>query len=94
MISRLTIGGCYITQSRESLISLSDPPYYHSISRCVCRAFLCGKDRFSGQSFEHRRQWVVERIRYLTDVFSIEVGGYASSPHSLSHCFIHKYKGD
>ncbi|MCP4254170.1 MAG: transposase [Candidatus Scalindua sp.] len=66
-----------MTQSRESLISLSDTPYYHCISRCVRRAFLCGEDRFSGQSFEHRRQWVVERIRYLTDVFSIEVGAYA-----------------
>ncbi|MCP4324753.1 MAG: transposase [Psychromonas sp.] len=65
-----------MTQSRESLISLSDTPYYHCISRCVRRAFLCGEDRFSGQSFEHRRLWVVERIRYLTYVFSIEVGAY------------------
>ena len=53
-------------QSRDSLISLSVPPYYHCISRCVRRAFLCGEDRYSGQSFEHRRQWMVERIRYLT----------------------------
>ena len=66
-----------MTQSRDSLISLSDTPYYHCISRCVRRAFLCGDDRYSGQSFEHRRQWMVERIRYLTDVFSIEVGAYA-----------------
>ena len=66
-----------MTQSRESLISLSDTPYYHCISRCVRRAFLCGDDRYTGQSFEHRRQWVIERIRYLTDVFSIEVGAYA-----------------
>jgi hypothetical protein len=65
-----------MTQSRESLISLSDTPYYHCISRCVRRAFLCGDDRYSGQSFEHRRQWVVDRIRYLTDVFSIEVAAY------------------
>ena len=66
-----------MTQSRESLISLSDTPYYHCISRCVRRAFLCGDDRYSGQSFEYRRQWVIDRIRYLTDIFSIEVGAYA-----------------
>jgi len=66
-----------MTQSRDSLISLIDTPYYHCISRCVRRAFLCGEDKFSGQSFEHRRQWVVERIRFLTDVFPIEVCAYS-----------------
>jgi len=66
-----------MTQSRQSQVSLSDTPYYHCISRCVRRAFLCGDDRYSGQSFEHRRQWVIDRIRYLTDIFSIEVGAYA-----------------
>ncbi|MCP4325362.1 MAG: hypothetical protein GY787_26655 [Alteromonadales bacterium] len=65
-----------MAQSRESLISLSDTPYYHCISRCVRRAFLCGEDRYSGQSFEHRKQWVDDCIRNLTDVFSIEVGAY------------------
>ena len=66
-----------MTQSRDSLISLSDTPYYHCISRCVRRAFLCGNDRYTGQSFEHRRKWMIDRVRYLTDVFSIEVGAYA-----------------
>ena len=66
-----------MTQSRDSLISLSDTPHYHCISRCVRRAFLCGDDRYTGQSFEHRRQWMIDRIRDLTDVFAIEVCAYA-----------------
>jgi len=66
-----------MTQSRDSLISLIDTLYYHCISRCVRRAFLCGEDKFSGQSFGHRRQWIVERIRFLTDVFPIEVCAYS-----------------
>ncbi|MCP4324446.1 MAG: transposase [Psychromonas sp.] len=66
-----------MTQSRDSLISLVDTPYYHCISRCVRRAFLCGEDRYTGQSFEHRRQWVIDRVKYLTDVFPIEVCAYA-----------------
>jgi len=74
--SWLIIGGT-MTQSRDSLISLSDTLYYHCISRCVRRAFLCGEDKFSGRSFEHRREWLIDRIRYLTDVFSIEVCAYS-----------------
>jgi len=66
-----------MTQSRDSLISLSDTLYYHCISRCVRRAFLCGEDKYSGKSFEHRRQWIIERIRFLTDVFPIEVCAYS-----------------
>ena len=66
-----------MTQSRETQISLQDTRYYHCISRCVRRAFLCGKDEYSGQSFEHRRQWVVDRIRQLSTVFAIDVAAYA-----------------
>ena len=54
-----------MTQSRQSQVSLSDTPYYHCISRCVRRAYLCGEDKYTEKSFEHRRQWVVERMHYL-----------------------------
>ncbi len=66
-----------MTQSRSSLISLADTPYYHCISRCVRRAFLCGEDNYTGQSFEHRRQWMIERIRFLADIFAIDICAYA-----------------
>ena len=44
-----------MTRPRSSLISLADTPWYHVVNRCVRRAFLCGRDAVSGQSFEHRR---------------------------------------
>ncbi|MFI0412735.1 MAG: transposase [Candidatus Thiodiazotropha sp.] len=54
-----------MTRARETLISLEATPYYHCISRCVRRAWLCGEDPYTGQSFEHRRQWVLDRLREL-----------------------------
>mgnify|MGYP005848657237 CR=1 FL=1 len=62
---------------REQQISLSDTPYYHIVSRCVRRTFLCGVDRQTGQSYEHRRQWIEDRIRLLSSLFAIDLCAYA-----------------
>lgn len=62
---------------RKHLISLSDTPYYHCISRCVRRAFLCGKDKQSGKSYEHRRLWVERRLLFLAEVLCVDVCAYA-----------------
>ncbi len=62
---------------RATQISLDDTPYYHCVSRCVRRAFLCGEDHHSGKSFEHRRNWVEERLLGLTASFAIDLCAYA-----------------
>ena len=64
-------------QPRKSQISLIDTPYYHCVSRCVRRSFLCGVDKYSGQSYEHRRGWVEERLLFLATVFAIDICAYA-----------------
>ena len=58
---------------RSELIDPDNAGYYHLMSRCVRRAFLCGTDHYSGQCFEHRRQWIVDRIRLLSSLFAIDV---------------------
>ncbi|MCG8316638.1 MAG: transposase [Pseudomonadales bacterium] len=66
-----------MTQPRSNLISLEDTPYYHCVSRCVRRAFLCGDDFYSGQSYEHRREWITSRLGVLANMFCIEICAYA-----------------
>ncbi len=66
-----------MARARNGLIDLSATPYYHVISRCVRRAFLCGEDSYTGKSYHHRRQWVLDRIKLLSSVFAIDIAAYA-----------------
>ncbi len=66
-----------MAKPRSSQIDLATTPYYHIVSRCVRRAFLCGKDKYTGQNFDHRRNWLVDRIKLLSSVFSIDIAAYA-----------------
>ena len=66
-----------MTQARSTQVDLSATPYYHCIARCVRRAFLCGQDDFSGRNYEHRREWVVERLKALSETFAIQILSFA-----------------
>ena len=62
---------------RKQQISLDATPYYHCVSRCVRRAFLCGTDTTTGQSYEHRRGWLEEKLLILPQTFAIDIAAYA-----------------
>jgi hypothetical protein len=61
-----------VPRSRKSQVSLIDTLYYHCVTRCVRRSFLCGVDNYSVQSYEHRRGWVEDRLLFLASIFAID----------------------
>ena len=62
---------------RKAQVSLEATPYYHCVSRCVRRAFLCGIDAHTGQRYERRRDWIEARLQELAGVFAIDLCAYA-----------------
>jgi REP element-mobilizing transposase RayT len=66
-----------MTRPRKELVSIDATPYYHIVSRCVRRTFLCGYDNTTQTSYEHRRQWLEERIRLLSSLFAVDLCAYA-----------------
>ena len=76
-----------MTNARSEIYDPQEVGVYHCVSRCVRRAFLCGKDSVSDKSFEHRRLWIKERLTFLAEVFAIEIISYAVMSNHL-HCLI------
>ncbi|HCK92413.1 MAG TPA: transposase [Gammaproteobacteria bacterium] len=63
--------------ARKDIVNLDLCQYYHCISRCVRRAFLCGQDNQTGRSFNHRKQWLVDLMHEMAEVFAIQICAYA-----------------
>ena len=68
-----------MTVARKLLVDLEVSRYYHCISRCVRRAFLCG------EGFEHRKKWIEERLELLAGNFAVSVCGFSIMDNHL-HC--------
>ncbi|MBC8355695.1 MAG: hypothetical protein H8E66_27265 [Planctomycetes bacterium] len=58
--------------ARGEYLVPSEVQVVHAVQRCVRRAFLCGNDVVTGKSFEHRRQWIRDRMEFLASVFAID----------------------
>lgn len=80
---------------RKEQVSLEATPYYHCVSRCVRRAFLCGTDINTRQNFEHRRGWLEAELLKQAQVFAVDIAAYAiMSNHYHVVLHINKQQAD
>uniref|UniRef100_UPI003D0C2F67 transposase n=1 Tax=Gynuella sp. TaxID=2969146 RepID=UPI003D0C2F67 len=66
-----------MTKPRNEQVSLDETSFYHCMVRCVRRAYLCGVDAETGENFDHRKQWLVSRLRFLSYIYAIDICAYA-----------------
>lgn len=62
---------------REQQVDLSLTPYYHCYARCVRQAYLFRTNEHTGKTQNHRKQWIVSRLKLLADAFAIDIAAYA-----------------
>ena len=72
-----------MTQARSQLVPPGSAGSFHCVQRCVRRAFLCGIDRYTGRSFEHRKTWVEDRIHLVAECFAVAIQAYAVMSNHL-----------
>lgn len=73
---------------RNQLVDPEAPLFYHIVSRCVRRAWLCGFDRLTRKDYTHRKEWLVERLKVLGKAFAVDIYAYAVMSNHF-HLVIH-----
>jgi len=66
-----------MTTARSLIIQPGQLGHFHCTVRCVQQMFLCGRDRATGKSFEHRRRWIEQRMFALGEIFAVSVHSFA-----------------
>src|SRR5271166_5777021 len=64
-------------RNRAEVVVADEIGVYHCVQRVVLRAFLCGVDPLSGNSYDHRRTWIRDRLESLAGLFGLEIAAFA-----------------
>ena len=64
-------------QNRRDLFDPHEIGVYHCMQRTVRRAWLCGQDPLTGNSFEHRRAWIQKRMEKIAASYGLDILSYA-----------------
>ena len=63
--------------ARRKIVREGEIGIYHTWSRCVQKAFLCGHDPETDTDFDYRRVWIKSLLAYQASVFAVDVGNYS-----------------
>jgi hypothetical protein len=63
--------------ARSKYVQEGEEGVYHCFCRCVRRAFLFGVDAVTNRDYSHRKEWIVERLKFLAGIFAIDVCAFA-----------------
>jgi REP element-mobilizing transposase RayT len=66
-----------MTVARGKLVDESITSWYHCSSRCVRKLLLMG------EGFEHRKQWIEDRLQTLAEITSVQCAGFAVMDNHL-----------
>ena len=67
------MAGC----ARNQIVREGEIGVYHTWSRCVQRAYLCGDDPLTGVNYDYRRSWIQDLLKYQAGVFAVNIGNFA-----------------
>ena len=67
------MAGC----ARNQIVREGEIGVYHTWSRCVQRAYLCGDDPLTGVNYDYRRPWIQSLLEYQAGVFAVDIGNFA-----------------
>lgn len=62
---------------RNNYVREGEIGVYHCTTRCVRRAFLYGRDPYSGRDYSHRKSWIESRLQQLTSIFAIDLSSFS-----------------
>lgn len=72
-----------MTKARKCIVKDGEDNVYHCISRCVRQCFLCGENFKENKNYEHRKKWVQERLKKLSEIFCIDILNFAVMSNHL-----------
>ena len=69
--------------ARKDIVVEGEVGIYHTWSRCVRRAYLCGEDPVTGRDLSYRKDWIVARLKLFARCFAVDVCDYSIMSNHL-----------